>query len=179
MAFPRGRSGRIASSSRRLTEWTDGPGNPSVQQITAAGATQVTTGLEALEALTVVRIRGEISLKLSTVTTVGDGFTNLGLGIGLVTTDAFDAGAASLPGPLTDKDWSGWIWHQLMGQMAGSATTEVGRFPMEAIRYVIDTKAMRKMRPNQVLVGVVETGTEVGTAVLDFVMNTRMLFKAG
>ena len=171
------RSGRAAGSSRRRTEWTAGPLNSTVVSSTSSGALLVSTAQEANEATTVVRIRGEIALWLPVVTTIGDGFINFAAAIGIVSADAFTAGVASVPAPLADPDWGGWLWYHAGASLIGFETTEVLRGPIGAVRIPIDTKAMRKMSPNEAIFGIVEFGTEVGTATVSFVMNTRMLFK--
>ena len=126
---------------------------------------------------TLVRTRGELTACLSVVTTIGDGFDELAVGICVVTDKAFAAGAASIPGPLQDLSWDGWLWHQLFSSFRGFATTETGRGPMEAVRLAIDSKAMRKLKESDVIVGCVETGAEIGAATLLFTADTRMLLK--
>ena len=144
--------------------------------MTAAGAFLWANGVQAnLDGLTTVRIRGQFTLHLDVVTTIGDGFAGVGLGICNVSENAFGAGVASVPHPLTDIQWDGWMWHQLLGEFDGSSTTEVGRNPMEAVRMEIDTKAMRKTRAGDLLIGVIELGTEVGAATLAFTSRTRVL----
>ncbi len=50
---------------------------------------------------------------------------------------------------------------------------------MSAMRYEIDTKAMRKLHGNQVVFGAVAFAAEVGSANVSFVMGSRMLSKLG
>jgi len=124
-----------------------------------------------------IRIRGEFTAWITLATTVGDGFTELVAGIGIVSADAFATGVAAVPNPAGDPDWGGWLWYHAGGPLVSLETTEVGRGPLSAIRIPIDTKAMRKMSPNEVLFGSLSTGTEIGTAAMDFLMNTRVLAK--
>ena len=177
--FRRGPSTVVRSSSRRKTEWTDGPESSIIQSVTAGGSSGINTGIEAFDVATIVRIRGELMVWLEAVGTVGDGFTEFAAGIGIVSTDAFDAGAVSIPSPILDKDWGGWMWYTSRSAIVGLSVTEsdVVQSPLGAIRIPIDTKAMRKIEPNNVVVGVIGTRAEVGVATLSFQMSSRMLFK--
>ena len=69
----------------------------------------------SFEAPTLIRIRGRIQALLLTAAAAGDGFT-YAFGLALVENTAFTAGATSLPGPISEADWDGWIWH-LYGQI--------------------------------------------------------------
>ncbi len=94
-------------------------------------------------------------------------------GIAVVTLDAFNAGIGSVPNPETDADWDGWLWYskiQLMGGITGDGAVA------GVVRTEIDSKAMRKVRINDVIIGV-HRYVEVGTAVLISNAATRFLFK--
>ena len=56
---------------------------------------------------TIVRVRGLLSVGVQAFT--ADIEFQGAFGIGLVSDQAFAAGAASIPGPWTDPDWSGWL----------------------------------------------------------------------
>ena len=74
---------------------------------------------------------------------MGDGFTNVALGIGIVSADAFAVGSTAMPGPITDPGWD-WMYVNYFGAITGATTTEV--FEGNAFRnLVVDTKAMRKI----------------------------------
>jgi len=171
--FIRGRT----SGRRRAMEWDEGPLSTAVQSATVAGLFLIGVGQAVLETLTIVRIRGELAVWLPLSTSVGDGWTTFSAGIGIVTADAFAVGATAMPGPATDADWKGWLWHHSGASLIGLETTEVGRGPLSAVRIPIDTKAMRKVSLNEVVFGAVEFVTEVGTAQADFTMNSRLLAK--
>ena len=162
---------------RRVMQWDTGPFSSVIQSATANGTTLIDTGVEASEPLTTVRIRGELTIWLEVVTTIGDGFTVYHAGIGIVTADAFAQGAGSMPTPGGDDDWPGWMWHHSGAALIGLETTEVARGPLSAVRIPIDSKAMRKIGTNEVQFGAVQFGGEVGAATASFVMNTRVLDK--
>ncbi len=129
--------------------------------------------------MTVVRIRGAVSIWLEAVTTIGDAFGDVALGIGIVSADAFAIGQSAMPSPLSDPDWD-WMWIQYLGAMIGRSTTEAELTgPLGEVRVEIDTKAMRKVHPNETVFGVIETEDETGAVTLSFSAMTRMLSKLG
>ena len=149
-----------------------------VTDLVAAGSSVWSLGsIALLDGLTIVRIRGELSLYLSVVTTVFDGFQRWAAGICIVSENAATVGVTAIPASLTDIGWDGWMWHHSAAGMAGFSTAETGQSVMEAVRIPIDTKAMRKLRETDVVVGVIEMGTEIGTATVRYAAQTRMLSK--
>ena len=172
MARGRPFTSRLQSRQKKY-EWGPGLNSSAVQSVTAAIATVVSTGQESLGNQTVVRIRGELTAWIEVATTIGDGFVKVMAGIGIVSQDAFAASA--FPSVLNDADWSGWMWVYSGGALVSLETTEVARGSMGAIRLPIDTKAMRKWRLNETVFAQVATSTEIGTATMSFVMNTRLL----
>ena len=169
---PRGRT-----TSRRRTSWVVGPGS-SILTLSGAGATLWNVGAQSLQdGITIVRIRGEVFLEQVTATSVGDGFQAYTLGLCIVNENAFGIGVTAVPAPVTDISWDGWIWHHSGAAIDSLETTEVARGPGSAIRIPIDTKAMRKFKSTDVLIGVVEMGTEVGTANVQLTAASRVLVK--
>ena len=179
MAISRHRGFQRSGRKQRQTVWSAGPFSAAIQSATAGVNTIIDTGQSSGGGVTIIRIRGELTMWLEVVTAIGDGFTRVGAGIGIVSTDAFSAGAGSMPAPLSDPGWGGWMWFYGGGAMIGASTTETFRGPMEAVRIPIDTKAMRKIHDNETVFGAVQTVTEVGTATLSFSMGSRMLSKLG
>ena len=168
---------RIGSGQRRKMTWGVGPRQVPLD-LTAAGATLWSLGSQSLlNDTTVTRIRGELSMVLSVVTTIGDGFDRVAVGICNVTENAFNAGVTAVPAPIGDVGWDGWIWHRWFASFRGASVTELGVSPMEAVRVEIDSKAMRKVHQTDFLIGVVELGAETGAATLQFSAETRVLDK--
>ncbi len=167
--------GRTHGSNRRKTGWNEGPFS-TVTLLNAEGSTLWSTGQNFLaDGLTIARIRGEVLLFLGAVTSALDGFQSYALGLGIVSTAAFTAGVASVPSPLTEIDWEGWLWHHSGAAIQQKAGAEDITDPSNSVRIAIDTKAMRKVDSDETLIGVVELGTEIGTASLQFSARTRML----
>ena len=173
-SFPR----RIVSS-RRKSSWAGGPAQTSLPSITAAGAFLWATGSQATVAgLTMVRLRGNLCVWLEVVTAIGDGFHDVGFGICNVSENAFGVGVTAVPQPLTDIGWDGWLWHKLLSPVLGFSVTEGDNTgPLSQVRIEIDSKAMRKTKETDFLIGVAQVGNETGTATLQFGANTRILDK--
>jgi len=129
------------------------------------------------DGLTLVRIRGEVLLFIEAATSVGDGFIQYALGICDVSENAAGIGVTAIPAPLTDVAWDGWIWHHSGAGIISLTTTEEGNTGTAVIRIPIDNKAMRKTPATNVLVGVIELGTEVGAPIVRMSANTRILDK--
>jgi len=60
--------------------------------------------------------------------------------------------------------------------MVGATVTEEFK-GLARMSKEIDTKAMRKLKENDVLFGMFETATEIGAATITFVAQTRVLIK--
>ena len=173
-----GRNQLRSRAPKRTTLWNPGPFSTGPQSVTANGISSVNTGQTALGGVTLVRIRGVVTVWLEVVGTIGDGFGRVTAGIGIVTTDAFTAGAASMPSPQEDADWGGWLWFQNIGALIGQSVTEAENTGvLSMVRIPIDSKAMRKIAPNETIFGSLEFQVEVGSAMAVFAMDTRMLVK--
>jgi len=172
---------RRAFSGARKRPVTWGVGSAASSMTNAATGKKIwTTSITSVGAAlerTIVRLRGSFICQLSLATAALDGF-EIGLGIGLVTEQALTAGLTAVPGPLTDTDWDGWMWHQVGHVIAATATIADGvNGPGSTWRGEIDSKAMRKWDEDAMaVVGVIEV-TELGTASVEFHAHTRMLLK--
>ena len=89
-------------------------------------------------------------------------------GLILVTDLAAAAGAASIPGPVTDRADDGWfVWQAIVQDFLwGSAVASI----MRGVQYPIDSKAKRKVQEGQQVAIMVEnssstTGFNCGTAL--------------
>ena len=165
-------------TARRRNSWDAGP-SIAPTSLTAAGVTLWTVGAQStIDGSTVVRTRGQGSLFIGSASNVLDGFNEAAVGICIVSENAFGAGAASVPAPLTDIAWDGWMWHMILSQFrTSSVSPETFQSTMEAVRFDIDSKAMRKIRESDVVIGVLELGTEIGTTQMEFQARTRILTK--
>ena len=120
-----------------------------------------------------IRTRGLLLATLESFTAVGDGFFGA-IGLGIVTTAAATAGVASIPTPITEAGWDGWLLHRYV---AVESSIGAGS-PGEVHRLDLDSKAMRKVNEDESIVMVWE-GTENGTAVINVQCRVRVLSMVG
>ena len=182
MASPRRFPARsLTRSPRRSTSWGVGP-NQEEQAQAAVGQTLWTNGvvLTTEDGATIVRIRGQLLLTLNLATAALDGMIGA-IGIGIVNQQAFTIGSTAVPGPFSEPDWDGWMWHHyihtraIAAQAAGADIAINSQSSVQ--RLEIDTKAMRKFGNNEVLIGVTEVGREIGTSSISTSADTRVLLK--
>ncbi len=126
-------------------------------QTTSIAAAQTTTfaSLSFTFSATILRLRGWWMVSLD-----GAADTDINqvvLGIGVVSTDAV-AGAA-LPDPSQEPEfpWVFWDTATVAAILPDAGSAQDFAFNMAVTRQVIDSKAMRKVRPSQSLVAVVQT----------------------
>ena len=80
--------------------------------ISASSAVAVPVAASAgVDGLTVIRIRGELNVYLTSSGALGNGFVGA-FGIGKATDAAILSGIASVPTPLTEDSWDGWLYHR-------------------------------------------------------------------
>jgi len=139
--------GRASNPQYAWTTMGDGGFNVAVPG-KVIGATGVTSDAPN----TLVRTRGTVGCVLN----AGAAAEHVLVRFGLikVSTDAFAAGAASVPGPGSDRDQD-WVW---TGQLFLSSGEEAAVINEGLIRTLhVDSKAMRKFKVNEVYVFVAET----------------------
>jgi len=168
---PRGRT-----SNRRRTGWEEGPFSTTLS-VSSATSLLWTTGQIAIDdGATIARIRGSIAVQLQTAASAGDGFQAVGIGIGIVSLPAFNAGVASVPTPLTEIEWEGWLWHHLITGLVSPSTTPTWGDAGGTVRNIeIDSKAMRKFNSQEVIYGAIEFSGEIGAATAEVHARTRLL----
>jgi len=125
---------------------------------TNAAATILGTSLAFAIPATILRMRGNILLNFDAA--ADNSRQNIGIGIGIISSDAFAAGVASVPDPLAESDYP-WLWWTVMPlvndlQIAGESLQVC-----VAARVEIDSKAMRKVKPGQSLAVIYQTSAAV------------------
>ena len=130
------------------------------------------------DGLTVVRIRGELSVFL-TASNQAHGGIRGAVGIGIANENAFTVGGiGSLQTPVTDVDWDGWIWHSFFTVASITATIADGSNAVGCVvRIPIDSKAMRKQPDNMVLYAAYEGRSEFGSVTTFLDLDCRVLVK--
>ena len=104
-------------------------------------------------------------------------------GIGIVTKPAFDIGVTAVPGPIDEMDWDGWLYHRFINVFASaaiaggaSADHDIAESVSSAVRFEVDSKAMRKLDDEEILFGVLQF-FESGVVTSQFSFNSRVLVK--
>jgi len=170
------RRNRFPTTARRSTAWAIGPADVDGGFSASGSALWSVAAAPTQEGLTVVRLRGLVSLTQATAGVALDGFFGAH-GICQVTDEALAVGITAVPTPLDDSDWDGWMWHTFFDVRSPTATFADGVNAGSVIsRIEIDNKAMRKVPIGMNLIGVTEV-TESGTATCELQAQTRMLVK--
>ena len=158
---------------RRKSDWA-----AFVDEIFVLGTTAVQLGATGFTTTlgeeTLARIHGELLVTLETGDAVGSGFHGA-IGIGKVQDEAFQAGVGSVPDPITEVGWDGWLYHQFFMVIAQNATASALVAGGGAtFRATIDGKAMRRVDEEDTLI-VVMNAVEAGTATGRLRIKTRAL----
>ncbi len=139
---------------RRQTSWV-GSADQSYVAV-GAGASVLTQSVQltgVADVSTVVRTRGQISITPQVFT--ADAEITGAWGMGIVSQQAFAAGAVSIPRPFTDNGWDGWFaWVPFSfryGFNDASGTL------IESVELPIDSKGMRKVKSDDVIVVMAES----------------------
>jgi len=156
---PRMRVGTVArrrfpshTGSRRVTQWI-GPADQGYVSVASGGATLIaSTSFE--DSTTVVRTRGHTSIQpgsfAADLNVIG------AVGMAIVSAEALAAGITSIPEPFNDADWGGWlVWRSFSLHL--DVATAAGFDSNAALEFELDSKAMRKITPNEALVIVAES----------------------
>ena len=106
---------------------------------------------------TLLRTRG--ALLLAAIPDLAADETVVGLGVIVVHANALAIGTTALPGPLNDVG-ADWLWHQFVTFDALGASGETGDSNSLVAQVEIDSKAMRKVAPDSVVVLMGETATD-------------------
>jgi len=167
MAFQRNRGRAFSRGKQRLTQWV-GPADQGFVTVASAGATLVAT-FPFGEPATIIRTRGAVAIQLNSYTT--DTAITGAFGIAVVSTDAVGIGITAIPKPFRDADWGGWFVWRTFGHRF-ETITQAGVL-LASWLLEIDSKAMRKVTPNETMVIVAESQTGI-FSIFD---GTRHLIK--
>ena len=126
------------------------------------------------EPFTILRMLGELLVTPDEAGVVAGDAASITVGIGLVSSDAFTAGAASMPDPGGDPDYD-WLWWYVVNLMFAEGSTASSRSISGNARVRIDSKAMRKVSPKQTLVILGQYADFVGVPPVDVLANIRFL----
>jgi len=127
----------------------------------------VSSGAPALLESTILRIRGWVDVPKTTVLVSQGANIVFAFGIGLVSEDAFLAGAVPNPASGAGSDWDGWMFLRSSSQS-----------PVDVQGTMMDVKAMRKWESGQALVFVAGLFSDIaiGAQGATFKYSARGLF---
>ncbi len=171
MALRRSSHRAVVRAPKRKVTWV-GPADQSYVSVASGGSTLLQSFDPAaggpFPKPTIVRVRGEVSMRLDSyavdIAVVG------AFGCCVVDNEAFTAGIASIPTPLTNSSWDGWfVWLPMHFSLEFGSAIGV-QVPADRV-WTIDSKAMRKVSNDQTIVWVAES--EVGA--FDISVQTRIL----
>jgi len=148
---------RARSQRRRRYDWA----GLIFGATSISGTPNPIVGFSDTEDVTVVRVRGNVFIQ-ATPNAIADDDV-IGLGLIVVTDQAFAAGGASVPGPIANMD-AEWMWHQFV-PLKAAGTALAGNDIGTNVRVEVDTKAQRILKVNQTLAFVLELDTGEFTSV--------------
>ena len=168
---------RFASTARKRRMSWEG-GNIDISDLVVATGQAVIAVTEAqLENYptpTLVRSRGRLTA-FADVSSNPGGFAVIGLGLIVVTASAAAVGVTAIPTPLTEFG-SDWLWWDSV--TVGASAADVIGEEITVDRISVDSKAMRKIGNNHVILLVAEMLTCEGVMVVNLCGALRFLFKA-
>ncbi len=98
------------------------------------------------------------------------------LGVGIVSTDAAGVGAGSIPSPEDNIDWPWMFWDQVVLHCSLADQTGQPGWGGTVQHRMIDSKAMRKVKPNESLIVAIAYGDATGApSTVTVVPALRML----
>ncbi len=162
-------------AQRRQTTWLGSadvaavvniPNNANVLLESLTGAQ-----VDLIAPFTIVRVRGLISIKSDQLAALENPYGAVGFMV--VTEQARAAGAASIPGPVSNNDDGEWFVHQPISAFFTFATA-AGYESQGGRVFEFDSKAMRKVQAGQAIVIMVENETAAG---FDVNVDYRILIK--
>ncbi len=151
---------RVVFAKRRKV-WRTLPGGRA--DLTASGTTSLIAGLGFTTAETILRIRGEVLVNFDPgAVPVADDTVQIVLALGLISSDAFAGGVFPDPADEPGYPWLYWSAHIMIATAASANNNPFAG----SIRVPVDTKAMRKVKPNETLFWAFQYGDIAGTPPL-------------
>ncbi len=87
------------------------------------------------------------------------------MGMIVITSSASAAGVASIPTPITEGDADWFVWQGLQNRLKFASGVGVTEGEGVVSRYTVDSKAMRKVGPDQDLGVMVQNSSAVGASI--------------
>jgi len=143
------------------------------QALTGDGTSAGSGSLVFLTTGTIMRMIGEYIIGPSAAVAAGDGVV-ISVGIGVFSADAVAVGASALPDPNDEPEYP-WLYRLSHALFFPAVVTEPAS-EQGYVRHGFDVKSMRKVKPQEALVAVVQYANFSGNPPIEFVMApTRVL----
>jgi len=155
---------------RMQKHWHSIPGNSVAA---AANGTFLMGTLALTGPFTVVRMLGDYAIGITSAPAALDEVA-IAFGIGVVSSDAATVGPSALPDPFGEPDypWLFWAEHWLFWTSTGTGPASA----VSNVRRSFDIRSMRKLKPRESLIFVVQYADVVGTPPVQVqVASTRVL----
>ncbi len=133
-------------------EWVAAPG---INLTLTADGTSLGGSVAFAIPATILRCRGEIAIS-PTSAVVNLDAVRITTALGIVSSDAFAAGAGSVPDPQGEPEYPWLYWKDSVFFYTESSAANAVQSIVGAVRFDVDTKAMRKMKPGESLAWVVQ-----------------------
>jgi len=167
-----GRGRTFSRGPVRQTQWVSSADRTAVVALAAATSLLDQSLSPADQPETIVRVRGLLTVFSDQNIASENPFGALGFNI--VSAEALAAGAASIPAPYSNGGDDGWFVHQYFAAPVRFAdATGFGNITQS---FAFDSKAMRKLSPDDRMVVMVENASAVHG--LQFLLDFRILLKA-
>ena len=147
---------------------------PATQFAISGEATAIGNPRDFTAPATVLRVRSTITAYFDESVQVGDEL-NFTFGLGIVSTDAAALGLTAVPDPASDVEYP-WLWWGTMCLQSVLAAGGERPWGMTAQILHVDTKAMRRVKPKESILWVIQSTGQVGSPVTNVqIHQSRML----
>ena len=153
---------RRSSRGGRVLDFKQWLSLPSLEATFSTDGNIGGSALAFVAPATILRIRGSFFVQFDSTAQVGDNIS-VAVGIGIVSTDAAALGATALPDPASELEYP-WLWWGSMNLASEVAAAPTAWGPGAQFMEV-DTKAMRRVKPQQSLALIVEVFSATGAPV--------------
>ena len=164
----------LVRSTKRPTFWVGGSLGVTIATGTVVTQTIVAESeLESVPNPTIVRVRGEVIIRVSAIGASGAAGL-ISLGLILQSARSIAAGVTGMPVPFTDLG-SKWLYHRMIPIQTETQTNEDSN--QHNVRFEVDNKSMRKTTLNEGLVMVLQNTALNSTFTAEVFGGFRVLVK--
>ncbi len=164
--------------SRQRKEWNSLGSTAAPIALTGSSTAIVAGTLDFQAAVTVLRMLGEYTINPGAAAPVSGDSCRIGVGIGVISSDAATLGATAAPDPNAEAEypWLYWAVHPMVFR----STSQDPSSAAASVRHRFDVRSMRKIKPRESLVMIVEYLNNNGDPEITFFGGTvRVLIGTG